>query len=437
MSAIAELNASISAYDAEAKSIQSDLDRALGTIEVKDGVLDLSDPAKAAAMRDLVKRGKEVKEMASVLKDWKALQEWGGAATGGAPFYGAGPAQAEAKTLGSAFTESDEFKGLVASGRATMDAPFHINGVDMGAKWIGNTEVKDVYSAMPSGPITSLGPVQRDAMVPRQYRKARVRDLFPVQRTSAALIEYFRMTGFTTNNAAPVAERTSNAFTLKPQTTIAITSAQAPVRTIAHWEAAHRNVLDDVPQLRGMIDNELLYGLRLEEDDQILNGDGTGENLLGILETPGVQTYNGNTAEQAEPTDTPADDIRRAITLVSLAYYEATGVVVHPLDWEDIELTKDSTGQYVVAVAVAIGAETRLWRVPVVDSPAMAEGTFLTGAFGLGAQLYDRMEGTIRVAEQHADFFVRNAVVILAEQRLALAVKRPESFVVGTFTGAS
>jgi HK97 family phage major capsid protein len=64
----------------------------------------------------------------------------------------------------------------------------------------------------------------------------------------------------------------------------------------------------------------------------------------------------------------------------------------------------------------------------------MPEGTFVTGAFGLGVQLYDREQANIRIAEQHADFFVRNAVAILAEERLAMAVKRPESVVVGTFT---
>ena len=58
---------------------------------------------------------------------------------------------------------------------------------------------------------------------------------------------------------------------------------------------------------------------------------------------------------------------------------------------------------------------------------------FLVGAFGTGAQLYDRQAASVRVSEQHSDFFVRNAVVVLVEERMALAVKRPESFVVGTF----
>ena len=269
-------------------------------------------------------------------------------------------------------------------------------------------------------------------------RTKRVRDLFPSRTTNAAIIEYFRMTGFV-NNAAAVAERSGDAFGAKPQSSFTFVGEQAPVRTMAHWEAAHRNVLADEPQLRSIIDNELMYGLRLQEDAQILNGSGTGENLTGILNTAGVQTYNwssGTYSATAGMTDTKADAVRRAATLSFLAYYEPSGIVLNPNDWEDIELSKDGNGAYVVAVSVAMGGEQRLWRIPVVDTPAIAEGTALIGAFGTGAQIYDRESPSIRVSEQHADFFVRNAIVILAEQRLALAVKRPESFVKVSFNAA-
>ena len=90
-------------------------------------------------------------------------------------------------------------------------------------------------------------------------------------------------------------------------------------------------------------------------------------------------------------------------------------------------------GQYMLVTNIAIGAQTQVWRQPVVETVAITEKTFLTGAFGLGAQLYDREQANIRVADQHADFFIRNAIVVLCEERLALAVKRPEAFVKGTF----
>jgi HK97 family phage major capsid protein len=173
--------------------------------------------------------------------------------------------------------------------------------------------------------------------------------------------------------------------------------------------------------MRGIVDNELLYGLRLTEDDQILNGDGTGTNLTGITATSGIST-------QALGSDTRIDAIRKAITKIALAYYEATGMVVHPSDLEQIELEKDGDNRHMLVASIAVGMEARIWRLPVVETAAITEGTALIGSFGIGATLYDRMEGSIRISENHSDFFVRNAIAILAEERIALAVKRPESF---------
>lgn len=347
--------------------------------------------------------------------------------------------QRVARSLGSRFVQSDEFKSLQASGRLTMDTPFTVEGEADITSGYGQ---KDVYTGSLTGAVNpqGFGRVQFDPAVPRAQRQTRVRDLFPVASTSANLIDYFRVKGFTTGtdargNAAPVPnyDGTNSVFGLKPKSTLVFESAQAPVRTIAHWEAAHRNVLRDEPQLQSTIDNELLYGLALAEDDQILNGDGTGENLLGIMNTPGVQEYAMLEADQR------SDALRRSATLSILANFPGTGFVLHPMDWEQIELQKASAGgdgQYMLVSNVAIGAQTSVWRQPVVESPAMTEGEWLTGAFGLGAQLYDREVANVRIAEQHADFFVRNAIAILAEERLALAVKRPESFVHGTFFAA-
>lgn len=324
------------------------------------------------------------------------------------------------KSIGQRFIDSDEFKAI-GNGRNgyTMQAPF---------------QAKDVFTALPSGTPGDFGTPQREGIVERAKRVSRVRDLFNVQQTNSNMIEYFRVSGFT-NNAATVSERsgTPEVFTSKPQSSMTVVGVQAPVRTIAHFEVAHRNVLEDEPTLRGIIDNELLYGLRLTEDDQILNGNGSGSNLTGIRNVSGVQTLNWSAGVVG---DTRIDAIRRGITKSLLAYYEPTGIIMHPNDMEDIELTKDGENRHIMVMSVSIGAEARLWRLPIVSTPAITEGKVLIGSFGVGATLYDRMEGTIRVAEQHSDFFVRNAVAVLAEERIALAVKRPESFVEVTLNNA-
>jgi HK97 family phage major capsid protein len=414
-------------------------------VEVKSE--DAANYRHALAEAEKIKGILELKEGHLEVKGWaEGTGGTGGLAAAVAAGMGAFSAE-EMKSLGEMFTESDEFKALKASGSYNMQSPWNIETNDLGG--FGR---KDVFSPAASlSGVTQFGTVrQRDPMVPRAQRMTRVRDLFPVANTSANLIEYFRVIGFGTtrldlsSGAAPVRDRAAangtsapvgdatDVFGLKPKSNLKFESASAPVRTIAHYEVAHRNVLDDEPQLQATINNELLYGLRLEEDKQILLGDGTGENLLGILNTPNIQGYTQGTSDA---TETKADALRRAATRAVLAYYPPSGYVLHPYDWEDIELQKATgDGQYVMATNVAVGAETRAWRQPVVESPAMPEGTFLTGAWGLGAQLYDRQQANIRIADQHADFFIRNAVAILAEMRLALAVKRPESFVKGTFT---
>lgn len=404
------------------------------SFEIEDGTV-IVEPEQKEAFDQNMTAIREIKSLIDGMDEMKKLAEWGETKVDESVAAEAA-AQAEivvattqqALTLGEAFTQSEEFKTLLESGGYNMVAPFEYKVGDQ-------YETKDVYSDLPTGTPSAFGQIQRDPIVIPAKRRHRVRSLFPARTTTAAVIEYFRMTGFT-NAAAAVGEYSAGSFVPKPQSSFTFQGFQAPVRTLAHWEAAHRTVLADEPQLRSIIDNELLYGLRLEEDDQILNGDGTGENLEGILATTGIQSYSWSDGASAPVSDSKADAIRRAATLSFLAYYEPTGVVLHPNDWEDIELNKATDGQYLMAVSIQQGGEARLWRMPVVDTPAIPEGTALIGSFGIGAQLYDRETANIRVSEQHEDFFVRNAIVILAEQRLALAVKRPESFVEVVFDAA-
>jgi HK97 family phage major capsid protein len=435
-----ELQSALEAKMAENRTIADNF-------RIEDGVTIVSTEQKSAFdknMRDI----KEIKGLIAGLQDLRSMDDWqnqpaGDSVAAAAAAGLAVPGSAyRGKSLGSLFIDSDEFKSLQGGkAGANMPSPFALNTADL----TGTFGRKDVYSALPDGTPGSFGTIDRDPIVIPPTRSRRVRDLFPSRTTTAAVIEYFRMLGFTTpipgtdpierygdeNNAASsVAERNigNTNFGLKPQSAMQFEGHQAPIRTLAHWEAAHRNVLADEPQLRSIIDNELLYGLRLQEDQQILNGDGLGENLLGVLNTTGVQSYT-HQAPGDLTEDNKGDAIRRAATLAFLSYYEPTGVVLHPNDWEDIELTKNAQGSYLMAVSMQLGAEARIWRMPVIDTPAIAEGTALVGAFGTGAQLYDREQATIRISEQHADFFIRNAIVVLAEERLALAVKRPESFV--------
>lgn len=392
-----------------------------------------------AEFKSLLKESRDIRETLSGLSEHADLGKYlNSPATSSVNSRGAhgDPGLMEMKSLGQRFIESEEFRQREG---VTMRQAFEIDA-DVTAMEKG-FERKDIFTTSVA-PTTNLGfgSTTREPMVMRPYRMNRVRDLFEAIPTTSNLIEYIRARGYLDNNgvntgnkAAPVPERegTSPNFTfgLKPKSDLRFETDQAPVRTIAHWIAAHRNVLDDEPQLRALIDTELLYGLRLVEDAQLLLGDGTGENIKGIFAQAGLQKYPGTGTSPVKAGDTYVDAIRRAATRVFLAEFEPTGIVVHPLDFEAIETTKDALGNYVVAQSVQVGAEKRIWRMPVVATPAMPQGRALVGAFGLGARVYDRQIANVRTAEQHADFFVRNALAILAECRLALTVPRPEAFV--------
>jgi HK97 family phage major capsid protein len=204
-----------------------------------------------------------------------------------------------------------------------------------------------------------------------------------------------------------------------------------PVRTIAHWIHATRQELSDFPQLQTLINGRLTYGLKIVEENQILLGDGTGENILGLI--PQATAYN---TALNRANDSFIDVIRHAILQVRLAFYPADGIVLTPTDWHNIELTKDNENRYLMANPQG-NMPPMLWGRPVVESDGMPNDQFLVGAFRMAATLFDREQATIAVSTEDRDNFIKNMVTILVEERIALAVARPAAFVHGSFPAGS
>lgn len=267
-----------------------------------------------------------------------------------------------------------------------------------------------------------VAPTRLPGVIAPPERRMTVRDLITPGRMDGSLLQYVKETGFT-NNAGMVAETAK-----KPESSIKYDLVETSAKVIAHFVKASRQILDDASQLASMIDGRLRYGLAFKEEQQLLNGDGTGQNLLGII--PQATAY----VAPFDPagTETNIDMIRLAMLQAFLAEYPATGHVMNPIDWARIELLKDTTGRYIIGNPQgSIGAS--LWNLPVVETQAIAVDKFLTGAFKLGAQVFDRWQARVEVATENEDDFVKNMVTILAEERLALAVYRPEAFIYGDF----
>lgn len=267
-------------------------------------------------------------------------------------------------------------------------------------------------------------------------RDYRLRDLVSVRTTGSDTVEYVEQTSHT-NNAAPVAEATSSAapttgassgaaLTLatgggyKPEGAWAFERKTATVKTIAEWVPATKRSLADAGQLEGLINDELRKDIEEVEDSQILNGSGSGENLTGILATSGIQT-------QAFSTDL-FESVRKGITLAkTVGRVNPNGIVMNPADVEKVDLAKDANQQFYGLGPFAMGPRT-LWGLPIVESEAQTAGAATLGDFSK-AVLWDREQTTVTMTDSHADFFIRNLVAVLAEERVAFAVTRPKAFV--------
>jgi HK97 family phage major capsid protein len=257
-------------------------------------------------------------------------------------------------------------------------------------------------------------------------RRFFLRDLIAPGRTDKPIITYVKETGYV-NNAAPVAEGAR-----KPESSISMTMVNQGITKLATFMKASTEILADLPMLQSLIDYRLRFMLRFREEAQMLNGTGIGNNLNGIYTQ--ATAYVKPTGAQTPTTN--IDLLRLALLQAELAEFPSDGLVLNPIDWTNIELLKDSTGQYIIGNPQGT-LDATLWRRPVVQTQAMAVGTFLAGAFQLGAQIFDREDAAVVIATENEDDFVNNLVTILIEERLGLAVYRPEAFVKGSLAAAT
>jgi len=251
-----------------------------------------------------------------------------------------GQQQQERKSPGAQFIESAEYK---ANGGKTKG----FNNVAMSVKAITSLAA-------------SAGALVRPDRDPTIYdnpkRPLRVRDLLRVVPTGSNAVEFVRQNVFT-NNAGPQQNSTPNAnigggeLQSKPESNITWALETVTVKTFAHWMPASRQVLSDAPMLQGLIDTELSYGLDLESDQQLLLGDGTNQNVTGLLVDADVSDVAPDEAEvpASELGAAYIDHIRKALTtLQTFEYYNINGITLNPVDWQTIETAKGTDGHFLL-----------------------------------------------------------------------------------------
>ena len=320
-----------------------------------------------------------------------------------------GAKQAQQETAGELLTKSDSFKAM-AEGRSKF----------------ARVELKAAI-VNAAGQNQPLVPADRlVGIINNPNRVLTIRDALPVGRTSSNLIEFTKENVYT-NSAGPQYDSPNSENVLKPESAITFTLATAPVVTLAHFIPVSRQVLDDAPQLESYVNSRLIYGLKLEEEDQLLNGTGTAGNIGGILKAGNFTAYN-----RAVTGDSKLDALRRAITQCQLSEFMADTIVLNPADWEAIELLKATDNQYVWSNPVAM-AGPQIWGKRVIPTNSITAGTFLVGAFSMGAQVWDRMDAAVQISYEDGDNFRKNMATLLAEERICLTVYRPAAFISGSF----
>jgi HK97 family phage major capsid protein len=323
-----------------------------------------------------------------------------------------GRSEEATKSLGERFVEDENVAAWIGSSPSKGKADLRVAATLTSATTNADGSVGDAIDS-----------ARLPGILPLAQRRMTVRDLLTPGRMDGNTLEYVKETGFT-NAAAATAEAAA-----KPESTLKFDLVSTSAKVIAHFMKASRQVLDDISQLKSVIDQRLIYGLAYVEEAELLSGDGTGQHLTGII--PQATAYVAPTTL----SDLNILDVMRlAMLQAALAEYPATGHVLHPTDWAQIETLKDDVGRYIIGNPQGT-AQPTLWSLPVVATQAITARKFLTGAFKLGAQVFDRWDARVEVGYVNDDF-TKNLVTILGEERLALAVYRPEAFIYGDFDTA-
>lgn len=348
------------------------------------------------------------------------------------------------KSIGQHYIESNEYKSLIGSvpgGQFTKQHRVQANPV--GFKQL--LPRKGGQKALVTGDSdTSGGAFLRGDDLGLQVglepfqRPLTLRDIVTNGTTQSDSLEYVRVTSIT-NNAAPVAEATTAAPPTapgsagalvnaagggyKPESGLAVARVTTPVRTIAHWIPVTKRALADAAQMLTLIDNFLEYGLEEELEDQMIAGDGTGENFEGLANVSGVQSqaWDTNLLTTLRKAKTKVRTVGRSIP---------NGYVVNPVDVEALDLLTDNENRFYFGGPGGSGlpGTQPVWNLPVIESEAVPAGTAYVGDWKK-AILWDRQQSTITTTDSHADFFIRNLVAILAELRAAFGVIQPTAFV--------
>lgn len=340
-------------------------------------------------------------------------------------------------SLGSEFIRSKQFKEFSESrGRnRTCSVDY-----DMSALGIRGKVALAQRAGFTSSDLSAVNIQVQPGMVALGVQRLTIMDLIAPGSTLAAAIIYAQESTFgsvdsvavvTTNGAMPKAGMVGERG-LKPNWEPDLTTVTANVKKVAVTTKVPDEFMADFPGAQSFIDERMPFMVDTKTEEQVLYGDGIGNNLKGITAFAGVQTRAITTTSDA----TIAASLRQGLTDISVgSFFEPDGFAVHPYDWETMQLLKDTTGRFLAGgpyyIPYTNGVFMELntfWGKPVAVTTAVAYGRPMAGAWKLGAQYFMREGMRLEATNANEDDFRRNLICIRAEHRLALACYRPSSF---------
>lgn len=225
-------------------------------------------------------------------------------------------------------------------------------------------------------------------------------DAMGKQRVSTGSIEWYTYPG-SFPLAAVVAEGA-----LKPEADVTPTLHTAALNTYAHWKAITRQALEDLPRIQSIVETQLRGGLYLK------------------IEADAAAALNAATLTAVDGSGDLLAGIRVGIGTVQAAgYANPSTVLLNPADYAAIDVSVMGTA------GIAPQSQSTLWGVKVIAAGAVPVGTAYVGDFANGLTLFDRGTTAVMLTDSHADYFIRNMLLILAETRALPAVTEPQALV--------
>lgn len=262
----------------------------------------------------------------------------------------------------------------------------------------------DVPNVIPSAP------------VPLPDNPNRVIDLLVnnVQLGGGKEYSFLRQTA-RTNNAAPVPDGA-----VKPTSVFTFTDVEGRAVVIAHLsEPIPERFFADHAGLIQVLEGEMHRGVLDAVEAQVMTGNGTGENLTGILNTSGIVSQPFSTSTFTT--------LRKARTGFQAREEVPTAWVFNPADIETFDLAQDAQERY-----YGLSLNNIFGALPQIVSSSVPAGTALLGDFNqCGLYVRDQLKLD---ADRSGELFTKNQVRLRAEGRFGFAVFRPQAFTVVDLT---